>query len=141
MSHKLWFMWWHMLFFNILIRKPIIFTHGQFNILIRRLAIQVRSRRFPDSEKLKKLKFSRYYLRRLARYQGIMFTTRRSNQVKKTEEELKELRKPIDDFLEIVILHWFQWKNEVFKTFKPHQFWITLSNFSKSLHKKVCINS
>ena len=39
-------------------------------------------------------------MRRLARYQGIMFTTRRSNQIKKTKEELKELRKPIDDFLE-----------------------------------------
>ena len=38
-------------------------------------------------------------MRRLAKYQQIMFTTRRSNQVKKTEDELKELRKPIDELI------------------------------------------
>ena len=66
---------------------------------LRRLAMKLRSRQFSQEEKLKKLKFSRTYLKRFVSKNEISFTKRKSKQIKFSEEELKELRKPIDQFI------------------------------------------
>ena len=66
---------------------------------LRRLAMKIRSRQFGQDEKLKNLKFSKPYLKRFVSEKKLMFTKRKSNQIKFSEKELKELRKPIDQFL------------------------------------------
>ena len=66
---------------------------------LKKLAEKLRARKFPDDEKLRKFKFSKPYLKRFASDQKVMFTKRKSNQIKFSEQELKELRKPIDQLL------------------------------------------
>ena len=66
---------------------------------LRRLAIKLRSRKFSQEKKLENLKFCKDYLKRFVSEKEIQFTKRKSNQIKFSEKELKELRKPIDQFL------------------------------------------
>ena len=66
---------------------------------LRRLALKIRSRQFGQEEKLKRMKFSKTYLKRFVSENNISYTKRKSNQIKFSQKELKELRKPIDQFL------------------------------------------
>ena len=63
------------------------------------LGTKLRAKMFSDSEELKKLKFSKPYLKRFTRDHQMSYTNRKSNQIKFTENELKDLRKPIDKIL------------------------------------------
>ena len=66
---------------------------------LKRLAEKIRSRRYSDSQELKNMKFSKPYLQRFTAEQHVNYTKKSSNQIKKTPEELEELRKPINDLL------------------------------------------
>ena len=84
------------------LRNEILKLEGKMKIgnsTIRSLAKKLRSRNFPDSEELKKLKFSRPYIKRFTNENKIHYTTRKSNQAKVTKEELEELRRPINEIL------------------------------------------
>ena len=75
---------------------------GQMKIgysTVKALAGKLRSRRHSECEKLKKLKFSKNWIKRFMREHKITKTHRKSNQKKVSKEELVELRKPINDIL------------------------------------------
>ena len=63
------------------------------------LGNHLRSKKYPNEEELKKLKFSKNWIKRFNREHKITKTNRKSNQKKVSEEELVELRKPINDIL------------------------------------------
>lgn len=84
------------------LKKEIIKLEGKMKIgksTIRALAKKLRFRRFPDSEELKKLKFSKQYVKRFALENDLTFTKRKSNQEKITKDKLEDLRKPINEIL------------------------------------------
>ena len=88
--------------FEMELKKEIVKLESKMKIgksTIRTLAKKLRSRNFPDSEELQKLKFSKNYLKRFTTENKITFTRRQSNQAKVTKEELEELRRPINEIL------------------------------------------
>ena len=66
---------------------------------LKKLAEKLRAKEFGDDEKLRKLKFCKPYLKRFTSDHKVVFTQRKSSQIKFSKEELEELRKPIDQFL------------------------------------------
>ena len=66
---------------------------------MKRLALKLRLKKYNDCEELKKFKFCKNYLRRFVKEKEISFTKRKSNQKKFSNEELNELRKPINELL------------------------------------------
>ena len=54
---------------------------------------------FNDVDDLKKLKFSKWWLKKFTKEHKIIYTKRKSNQIKFTDQELVTLREPIDKWL------------------------------------------
>ena len=72
---------------------------GQMKIgwsTLRCLGKHLRAKKYPDEEELKKLKFSKFYLKPFTKRINANFTRRKSNQIKISNEQLNELRKPIN---------------------------------------------
>ena len=84
------------------LKKEIMKLEGKIKIgksTIKNLAKKLRSRKFPNSEELKNIKFSYNYLKRFTVEKKLIHTRRKSNQVKISEDELKNLRRPINEIL------------------------------------------
>ena len=84
------------------LKEEIAKLEGQMKIgwsTLKCLGSHLRAQKYSNEEELKKLKFSKEYLKQFVKRAEISFTRRKSNQKKISNEQLNELRKPINDKL------------------------------------------
>ena len=80
-------------------KEEIAKLEGQMKIgwsTLKCMGSHLRAKKYPNEEELKKLKFSKEYLKQFVQRAEISFTRRKSNQKKISNEQLNELRKPIN---------------------------------------------